>query len=87
MRAIEIAVCQAEWLDNDTLLFTGLPGCNTGFNAPGITWTLDINTGISVQMNSGLDGIIWLLPNPDVEVANLSPKANVGFDQNYDGSK
>jgi hypothetical protein len=77
----EGAVCQVQWRDNDTLLHTGTAGCGTGYSTAAITWMLDIHTGDSVQMTGGLDGVVWLLPKPDVEPTNISPEASAGPDQ------
>jgi hypothetical protein len=75
------SVCAIQWLDSAALLYAEFEGvCDNASKKPTGIWRLDIETGIMTEIGAGLDGLVWVLPAPQVIPTSISPEANAGPD-------
>jgi hypothetical protein len=73
--------CHIKWLDNRFLQLALDPNCVQPHFPDDGSWLLDAVTGDIQQITGGLDGYVWVLPQPDIAPNNFSPYADAGPDQ------
>jgi hypothetical protein len=76
-----MTACHIEWLDDRFVQLTLDPNCIQPQTPDGGSWLLDTVIGDIEQITGGLDGFVWVLPQPDIAPTNLSPYADAGPDQ------